>query len=572
MTYINFSKANCRNCYKCLRSCPVKAIKIKNEQAEIVTEKCIACGVCLTVCPQNARYIKSELDRVKEAIKGKKRVIASIAPSFAGGVEVKKAGQMVSALKHLGFKYVEETAIGADRVSGLYRNYLEDGSPESIITTSCPAINFLIQRNFPELIEYMIPVVSPMIAHGKIMKKKYGMDSFVVFIGPCLAKKYEAREFQHDGVIDAVLTFEELNYWLRDENMNTNNFEIQEFDAAAEIEGKSFPVSGGVLESFFTKDKHYNRIVIHGVEECVELLTSMRNKDIGNVCLEANACKGGCIGGPGYNKDGENFYKKQKRIKDYIENSRGNVNNPKQDFYTNISFEKIFFNQRKEEKKIEDEDIKRILNSMGKFESADEMNCGVCGYNTCRDKARAVFNGMAETNMCLDFMRNKAESMTNLIFENTPNIIIILDEDLKIKEFNPEAEKTFGVIAIEVKGKPISLYMDDDNFNTIKSTKQNLYKKKVQLKFCGKVVLQNTLYIEKQNIFMVIMEDITHDEKNNQELIKVKENTINAAQQVIDKQMRVAQEIASLLGETTAETKVILSKLKKLAMAEVGDI
>lgn len=572
MTYINFSKANCRNCFKCLRSCPVKAIKIKNEQAEIVTEKCIACGVCLTVCPQNVRYIVSELSRVKEAIKDKKKLIASIAPSFPGGIDVDKAGQIVAALKHLGFKYVEETAVGADKVSNLYVDYLGKGKLDNVITTCCPAVNFLIQRNFPELIDYMIPVVSPMVAHGKIIREKYGMDSFVVFIGPCLAKKYEAREFQHDGIIDAVLTFEELNNWLKDEKINPKDFEEQDFDATASVEGKGYPVTGGVLDSIALGDKHYDRIVIHGVEECVELLSSMKRGDIEGICLEANACKGGCIGGPGFDKYGDGFYKRQRRVKDYIRNERKYISDSKIDSYDNICFDKAFFNQSQEKESFSEEDIKKVLNSMGKFTSSDEMNCGVCGYNTCRDKARAVLAGMAETNMCLDFMRNKAERMTNLIFENSPNIIIILDEELRIKEFNPEAERIFSTSAMEARGNPISIYMDDDDFNKVNSTKLNIYRKKVELEAYSRVVLQNILYIEKQNIFLAIMEDITHEEKNDQELTKVKENTINAAQQVIDKQMRVVQEIASLLGETTAETKVILTKLKKVAMGEVGDI
>lgn len=572
MSYINFLKANCRNCYKCLRSCPVKAIKIKNEQAEIVTEKCIACGVCLTVCPQDARYIKSEIGRVKEAIKDGKNLIASIAPSFPGGIDVESAGQIVSVLKHLGFKYVEETAVGADIVSDLYKSYMKKQNLNNIITTCCPAVNFLIQRNFPELIDYMIPVVSPMIAHGKTIRKKYGMDSFVVFIGPCLAKKYEAREFQHEGIIDAVLTFEELNNWLKDEKIVPKDFEAKDFDATASMGGKGFPVSGGVLNSFDLGSKQYDRIAVHGVEECVELLTSMKRGDIGGICLEANACKGGCIGGPGFDKHGDGFYKRQSRVKDYIRNEGKNIGDPQVDPYKSIKFDKAFFDQSQKKEDFSEEEIKKVLNSMGKYNPTDELNCGVCGYNTCRDKARAILSGMAETNMCLGFMRNKAERMTNLIFENSPNIIIILDEELRIKEFNPEAEKVFNISAVEAKGNPISIYMDDHDFSIVIDTKLNIYRKKVELEGYDRVVLQNILYIEKQNILLAIMEDITKEERNVEELTKVKENTIDAAQQVIDKQMRVVQEIASLLGETTAETKVILSKLKKVAMEEVEDM
>ena len=213
MSNINFSKADCKNCYKCLRSCPVKAIKFENEQATIDEQRCIECGHCLTICPQNAREIKSDLDAVKKAINCGKKVIASLAPSFAGFFDVQQ-GKVVSALSQLGFSIIEETAVGAEIVSELYNEYIKGNKQDVYITTSCPSANYLVEKYFKEIIPYLIPTVSPMIAHGKLLKEKFGQDSFVVFIGPCLAKKSEFDSYSKDNIIDAVLTFDELNSWI----------------------------------------------------------------------------------------------------------------------------------------------------------------------------------------------------------------------------------------------------------------------------------------------------------------------------------------------------------------------
>lgn len=573
MNFINFYKANCKNCYKCLRSCPVKAIKIRNEQAEIEQERCIACGHCLIVCPQNARYIKSDIENIKDAIKEGKRVVASIAPTFAGAFEMDEETKIVFALKKLGFSIVEETALGAEMVTKLYREYLKQNKTKNIITTCCPSVNFLIEKYFPILIEDMIPVVSPMLAHGKILKNTYGMDSYTVFIGPCTSKKYEAADFQNEGVIDAVLTFEELKHWFEEENIKLNEMETEEFDRQAHVVGRIYPLGGGVIDGLKDIDsiKSYEFYNVSGIDDCINIFNSVINGELQGVCIEANVCRGGCSGGPGMPQCSQGLFKIQKKIKDYIKKSDNKKKCKEAIECDGINFSKIFFNRSFEKKKASSEEIRKILESMGKYEKDDEMNCGVCGYNTCREKAQAVFEGMAETNMCLQYMRNKAESINYVVFENSPNIIIILDEELNVKEFNPAAEKLFKIETREIKDKPLSTFMDDEHFIKVKESKEGIYKHKVSYPEFGAILQLNILYVEKQNIILAIMSDITQEEINKKELARVKENTLDAAQEVIEKQMRVAQEIAGLLGETTAETKVILSKLKKIAIGENGD-
>ncbi len=568
MNLINFSKANCRSCYKCIRICPVKAIKFKDDQAEIVEDRCIACGQCLIECPQNARYIKSDVLKVKEAIENKK-VIATIAPSFAGAFDMTDEGQIVTALKTLGFDIVEETAVGARIVTAEYNNILTDWKYNNVITTCCPSANYLIERYFPSLTKYMLPVVSPMLAHGKVLKHIYGMESFVVFLGPCTAKKYEAIDFQHDGIIDAVVTFEEFALWLKEENIDIKSLESQKFDRRSVAIGRKYPVKNGVISGLMpwcTKNG-FEPITVDGIEDCVKIMKEIENGDIKNVCVEVNICRGSCSGGPGMPDGQDNYFKCQSKVKEYMKKSGGDTVCENVDL-SKIDFANTFLDKSIAEKKVSDDEIRKILKSMGKYEERYELNCGVCGYDTCREKAIAIYNGMAETNMCLNYMRNKAESLTNVIFGNSPNIIIILDEDLNIIEFNPAAEKAFKIESEYIKNKPISIILGNNELIEALSSKEDIFSQKASYKEYDLITLQNIIHLEKQGIILLIMSDSTEEEKNKKELKMVKENTLNAAQEVIDKQMRVVQEIASLLGETTAETKVILTKLKKIAEGE----
>ncbi|WP_110942970.1 [Fe-Fe] hydrogenase large subunit C-terminal domain-containing protein [Inediibacterium massiliense] len=571
MSILNFSKANCKNCYKCLRACPVKAIRIQNEQAEIVEDLCIGCGQCLMICPQNARQIKSDLQQVQDAIKSQKTVIASVAPSFPGAFDMESEEQLVTALKKLGFSYVEEAAVGADVVADLYKEYIKKEKKNNYITSACPSVNDLIEKYFPALIEYLIPIVSPMIAHGKMIKKEYGMDGHVVFIGPCPSKKIESIHFQHDGVVDSVLTFEELYQWLEEENIHLKNLENTPFDKEALQSGKSFPIAGSVLKSFLKDEKDYEMIYVDGIDQCMKVFESLQNGTINNACIEANICLGSCIGGAGMPKGERDFYKDQRKIKDYIKEKKY-TKTYSQPEIKELNFFKKFLNKEVIKPKANEEQIKEILKKIGKYHIEDELNCGGCGYNTCREKAQAVFEGMAQINMCMPFMRNKAERLTNVIFEHTPNIIILVDEQLNVKEFNPTAEKVFKIKAEEIKNKQVSIILDEKLFLQVKNTKENITGYKMAYSQYEVVLLQSILYLEKQNVLLAIMTNTTSEEKHRKELVRVKERTIDAAQEVIEKQMRVAQEIASLLGETTAETKIILTKLKQIALEENGDI
>jgi iron only hydrogenase large subunit-like protein/uncharacterized Fe-S cluster-containing protein len=566
---LNFSKANCKNCYKCLRTCQVKAVKIKNDQAGIVEERCIGCGQCLIVCPQDARNIKSDLEDVKAAIKQNKKVIASIAPSFAGAFDMHTPGHFAAALESLGFGVVEETAVGAEIVAQLYDKAIKNNKQKNLFTTSCPSANYLIDTYYPSLTKYLIPVVSPMLAHGKLLKQHYGYDSYVVFIGPCTAKKIEAVSFQHEGTIDAVLTFEELSKWMQEEDLDMNTLQPRDFEATASVNGQAYPLIGGVLDSF-GDSQSYEKLRVDGIAECMEALKSIEEGHLEGVCVEFNVCTGGCINGPGMPKHEKDFYKRQKRVKKYIGSRNGSLTEARP-LPTGLDFSKVFIPRPIEKNVASDSELKEILESIGKYEPSDELNCGGCGYNTCREKAQAVFEGMAEMSMCLPYMRGKAENITNVIYENTPNLIMFIDDKLNVKEINPIAQRIFGITEDFIKDRPISLIMDEEPFKIVRDSKKSLLAQRVYYPNYEVVLLQNILYVEKQNVILAILSNITNEEKQRDELKRVKENAIDAAQKVIEKQMRVAQEIASLLGETTAETKITLTKLKKIALQETGE-
>ncbi|WP_425448208.1 [Fe-Fe] hydrogenase large subunit C-terminal domain-containing protein [Dethiothermospora halolimnae] len=571
MSFLNFSEANCKNCYKCLRHCPVKAIKIKDEQAQIVEDKCIGCSECLVICPQNARQIKSSVANVKRAIVENKRVIATIAPSFIGGFNLKDAGQMVTALKKLGFNHVEETAIGAEVIATLYKNYINSNDQKNYITTCCPAANNLIEKYYPSLIEYMLPMVSPMVAHGKLIREYYGHDSYVVFIGPCTAKKIEAADVRDEGVIDAVLTFEEMEVWFEEEGIKLDALLGEAFDSESFKKGSSFPVGGGVLSSFIDDNSKLDVIAVSGIKECMDLFDSVEKGQLENYCIEVNVCKGSCIGGMAMPKNDESIFVRKERVKNYVKDKKDISKKGEFQIPKNIDYGKYFF-EHKVDFDVADEEIEKVLNRMGKYKLEDELNCGGCGYNTCREKAKAVVLGMAEINMCLPFMRGKAESLKNLIFENSPNAIMLVDNNMLIKEINPMVEKIFDIEASRAKNSPLSMLIDDKEFIEVRDTKKNIIKRKAFYPSHNVVLLQNIIYVEKQNVLLAIMVDITKEEKSKGELSKVKESTLDAAQKVIEKQMRVAQEIASLLGETTAETKSTLTKLKNITIGEKGDL
>lgn len=572
MSIIQFKEANCKNCYKCIRGCPVKAIAFVNDQARIVEEDCMFCGNCLNVCPQNAKVVKSEVDTVKGFIKKKEKVYVSLAPSFISAFENTDERWWFSALIKLGFTFIEETAVGASRVSKEYDRLIKENKMKNIITTACPSITLLVQKYYPELVDQLAPVVSPMIAHGKLLRETYGPRIRVVFIGPCLSKKAECKDIQSSGVIDAAITFEELEGWLAEEGIDSNTDFSDDIKGNRELKTRIYPAPGGIIKTLESRScKHYQCISVDGVDRCINVLDSIKNDNLQNYFIEMNSCSGGCIGGPCMKHIKGGFLEARSRMIAYF--ARGlkkekllNTDDIK------VDMKKSFFDTPGKVIVPSEPVIQGILNSIGKYTKDKELNCGACGYPSCRDKAVAVYNNRAQLHMCLPYMRERAESISNLILNTTPNAILALNDGLSIQEANPSAQKFFGSNSMSLIGKNVFEVLECEDFQTVIDSKENILDKKYYYEKYDMTVRQSIIYAPEQNIVVVIIQDITDEEKRALEMHNVREKNVELAQKVIEKQMRVAQEIASLLGETTAETKVALTKLKKSIMSEMGDV
>ena len=550
---LTLKKSNCKNCYKCIRHCPVKAIRFSGNQAHIIGNECILCGQCFVVCPQNAKEIVDETEKAKVLLQGGDPVFVSIAPSFIANYEGVGINSMRKALKKLGFYDVEETAIGATIVKTEYERMLREDDRDIIITSCCHSINLLIQKHFPAALEYLADVVSPMQAHCKDIKKRFP-NAKTVFIGPCVAKKDEAEHY--DGLVDAVLTFEELTEWLKAENIEPE----QEMDKDEYSRARFFPTTGGILKTMDNNIGGYTYMALDGVENCISALKDIENGKIHNCFIEMSACAGSCVGGPVMEK-----YHRSSVVKDYIAVSDYagtkdfDVPQPKA-----IDLKKSFESIEKRLQTPSDMEINNVLRQMGKFKPSQELNCGSCGYNTCREKAIAILQGKAEISMCLPFLKEKAESFSDIIVNNTPNGLIVLNDKLEVQQINKAARQIMNIrSANDILGDQVVRILDPTVFMQVKETGRDVKNQRVYLAEYKRYVEQTIVYDEDSRLIIGIMRDITSEQSEREKKENISRQTVEVADKVVDRQMRIVQEIASLLGETAAETKIALSKLKE---------
>jgi iron only hydrogenase large subunit-like protein/uncharacterized Fe-S cluster-containing protein len=719
-------EAKCKDCYKCLRSCPVKAIRMERGDAphelhaRVAAERCVYDGTCVLVCPQRAKRVASDLHKVRSAIAGGAKVAASLAPSFPSAFALDGVNPLAvpAALRRLGFQIVQETAVGAELVGAEHARVLRETSVP-LISSSCPAVVNLIERHYPEVITYLAPIVSPMIAHGRFLKRLVpGVK--VAFIGPCIAKHEERAVPGLDDAVDFVLTFDELAGVFTQEGIDLSQIEPEDFDGPAPDLARLFPVSGGMLRASRLSTDMLDREVlsVSGMNNCREVLRwfveTLQSEKLGScgACdatsqhsrgatpdphnagavlpdppntealppdprttdvvtpdfhnagagasharnadsvaptarsadaatpnshvaptsqlpetsdpdheaplagahgsaprlprlVEMLACEGGCINGP-MNPARDDIYARRARVLEYMERAGHARSQPptrcsigaigagedavpvaseqdrdgdrlmRPDEHVTLGptvwlprnlLHRSYRNLRPVAPTPDEDAIKAVLAKTGKYAPDDELNCGACGYDSCRDKAIAVLHGMADPEMCIPYMRERAESMANVFVASAPYAIIVVDEDEVIRDLNAAAERMFGRSRHEMLGGKLGAFIDPSSFRQVLDAKTSL-QVEVAYPELGLVTRQTIFYEPEERLAMAIIADITEERSHAARLQNLRAETLEKAQGVIDKQMEVAQKIAGLLGETTAETKVLLTRLMNVFREE----
>lgn len=562
--YLDFNQADCKNCYRCLRYCPVKAIRVETGQARVIPDRCILCGHCVNVCPRNAKHVHSGLETARKLIASDADVIVSLAPSFVSSFEVSDFGVMRAALKKLGFTEAEETAVGANAVVNEYDALLASGKYRNLISTACPSVTTLVREYYPQAVEFLAPVDSPMVAHAKMIKHR-APHAKVVFIGPCIAKKREADE---SGVVDAVLTFEELKEMLSACGVDITKIESEPIVETEGNKAKFFPINRGIIKSFDGFRPGYEYLSVDGVKRCREVLDDIES--LSGFFLELNACEFACVNGPCSSLEENDAIRSTAAIRKYTGEAINDKKSMKVD-YSGVDLSAVYAPVREGGRAVSEYEIEKILKMTNKFRPEDELNCGACGYSTCREKAWAVANGYADVEICLPYMRERAEAMSYEVIHNSPNGIILLDGEYKIVDINARALEFLGIDRGDLRGENAFDWFNPTEFVIAAQSGAPVHKTKTYIDKTGKYLELTVTSLKEHNVYFGTMKDITPDVEKENQLRELTEKTLETTDGVIKKQMRVAQEIASLLGETTAETKVALLKLKK-TLAENGGI
>lgn len=547
--FLQLKKSNCKNCYKCIRNCPVKSIKFADGQANIIPDECILCGRCFVNCPQDAKQIRDDVPRVKEMIASSKKVIASVAPSFIAEFPLMDFAAMKDALLKLGFADAQETAIGATIVKTEYEKMIASGKHDVIISSCCHSVNALIQKYYPSVLPYLADVLSPMLAHCRVIKEE-NPGACAVFIGPCISKKEEAELY---GECDVALTYEELEAWMNEAGV------VPAGDSTEPDEGKRgrfFPIKGGIIKSMHTENTGFTYLAVDGVQNCIAAIKEIESGALKNCFIEMNACEGACINGPAISHHHKPLLSGEVKVVAFAGDDEFRVAMPI-DTFKNIPYIGTH------EKIPGEAAIKEILAKMGKTSPEQELNCGSCGYPTCREKAIAVYQGKADLSMCLPFLKEKAETFSGYVINNTPNAIFVLDENLCVQQINKAGCALFNLkTPSDILGSPIVRLLNPADYLGVMTSGVPIKEKKHYLAEYKKYVAETIVYDHEYHIVFSIMRDITSEEERQSERSELCNKTVAITNEVIEKQMRVVQEIASLLGETTAETKIALTQLK----------
>jgi iron only hydrogenase large subunit-like protein len=543
----------CQDCHKCIRECPVKAIRVQDGYARVVPEMCVLCGNCIVVCPNNAKQVRDDLPRVKELLASGRKVMVSLAPSFVAQFPGLRAGQLIHALKQLGFAAVSETALGAQHVSASVLAMMR-GEPGHVwISSACPVVVDFVAKYHPECEPNISPLLSPLLTHCKMLRAHYGADIATVFIGPCIAKKQEAE--QHPELLDAVLTFEELDNWLGEEDIDLANVTETEEDRFAledAREGSLYPIEGGMTPGITRSGEVQGSQVmsfsgIANVEQALKGIAEWRPEH--NLFLELTACAGSCVNGP---KAARNRSIAKRRF-EVLQYAKPADDAPRAE---NLAATRPYTASPIERNGFSELQITEALRSVGKYSAEDELNCGGCGYESCRDFAHALIARNAERMMCATYTRRLAQKKANALLRKMPSAVVIVDEQLKIIECNKNFLRLFSEDAEqekELEGAALDAVIPFSHlFRRVLESGEDMVSH--DIRYLRSILNTSIFTIEPHTVLCGIFQDIT-------EPIFQKEQIIGRAREVIQKNLKTVQQIAYLLGENAADSEIILNSI-----------
>lgn len=558
LSIVYTNKAKCRDCYRCIRSCPVNAIKVANEQASIIPERCISCGTCIQECPQEAKSQLSQQDFVLQMLERGLKPAISIAPSFVVAYDTWEIKRMGSALRRAGFGFVGETSHAAYSVARETSKYITEHPEKNIfISSACPAIVNYIEKYDPKLIQYLVPVLSPAMAHAKMLKQKLGKKTPIVFVGPCIAKKDEMHWPGNKEHLDAVLTFKELSEIIKIKGIKFADCEESTFDEGVAGNARLYPVEGGFLKTagFDTDMLSEEVISLSGIERLKELFKKLHDHE-GKLVIEPLFCEGGCINGPEIDRN-SSLYQARTKIIEFNSSQSTSTLDLEDSAQLETHFQKDY---QQEDPTISENAIREVFAQTGKSDPENQLNCGACGYNSCREKAIAVINGLAESNMCIPYMRRLAEQKNDTLFSTDPNGIIVLDDKMRIQSINPAFKKMFSCTDA-ILGKPVSYLIDPEPFEKLLPDGRKPVHKIVEYKSYGLICHQIHYTISEEKLYVGIFVDITHTKQQKKQLNNIQSNAIIKAQELLDHQTELAQTMTRFLGENSARGEILLHNL-----------
>ncbi len=553
-------KRECQDCYKCVRHCPVKAIKVEGGYASVVPELCILCGHCVEVCPNSAKRVRDDLPQARQLFTLKPRVVVSLAPSYVSEFPEVTPGQLIRVFKRLGFFGVSETALGAQQVSAQAAAALAEGSGRVLYSSACPTVVSYLQKHRPADSQFLTGLLSPLLTHCKMLRQAFGPDIGIVFIGPCIAKKLEAA--QHPELLDVALTFDDLRRWLAQEKIAPETLMPETGDTFIpenSAEGAWYPVDGGMIAGMKSlcgvNDCSFMAFSgINAIQKAIEGLGSQPAD--GSLFLELLACEGGCVNGPRAAKR-HGTAAKRRRVLRSVQALVPAL--PRQ---SSLDIQSVFAVAAQPLLKFPEAQVREALRGVGKLTRDDELDCGGCGYNSCREFAGALIQQKAERAMCVTYMRKLALKKANALIQKMPSAVVIINDAMRIIEYNAAFATMFACnvapagsppAATSLEGVMLSEVMPFANlFHAVLKNGEDILDR--DLRYQKTILHAGIFTIEKHCVVGGILQDITEPAVRKAEVIR-------KAQEVIARSLHTTQTIACLLGESAAETEITLNSI-----------